>query len=98
MSKCELIGYDRVKRMISNLEKIPSAETMGRVLQYAKADIQRNIETSGANIGISYAPDAPSTIAAKGSSKPLIDRGAGGGLLGSINSRPDGRTAVIVGT
>lgn len=38
-------------------------------------DVKKNLQTSGAHAGQAFRPLAPSTIARKGSDKPLIDSG-----------------------
>lgn len=71
--------WDRYAKRLQNLSE-KSGDEVKKVLAKEAvrlaSDIKRNIRSSGRFAGAPFAPIAPSTIARKGSSKPLIDTGS----------------------
>jgi len=78
--------------------------------QYFRAKVLKAFQTRGNSNGITWAPNAPSTIARKGSSKPLIDTGQLRGSIQVVQSgdvffvgvpsfsmRDDGKSMVSIG-
>lgn len=90
-----LIGdWDKVDAIL-NSSRIDSAlkKAGGKIGSYGSSEVKRGI-VSGAPGGQAFQPLSPMTIARKGSSKPLIDKGD---LLGSISYKVVDEDKVFIG-
>lgn len=88
----KLLDYNMVQ--LSTRVRAAQHLVVQQEAQYFRGKIIRAFNTSGQSNGKRWAPLKPGTIEAKGSSKPLIDRGD---LRNSVVAIPAGRNRAFVG-